>query len=87
MQHIMKHTQHNEHTKHNKTCKRQTVYSDTIHITNTVHRECLLFSKRMRINPQTEYDRLGEEINKNKVGVSIDSARIIIKRKSIESAQ
>ena len=41
----------------------------------------------MRINPQTEYDRLGEEINKNKVGVSIDSARIIIKRKSIESAQ
>ena len=58
-----------------------------LHITNTVHRECLLFSKRMRINPQTEYDRLGEEINKNKVGVSIDSARIIIKRKSIESAQ
>ena len=30
----------------------------------------------MRINTQTEYDKLGEETNKNKVGDSIDSARI-----------
>ena len=30
----------------------------------------------MRINTQTVYDKLGEEKNKNKVGESIDSARI-----------